>query len=152
MKQSQRGPVSVMPVIFPHSVTPSQLCCWPKTATVLAEVWFCFGSHSGCWEAQFLLFSQFPILTEWWRVIVQSEKAKAVRVFSSLISQVQSCRLGTTYGVKRSDHWWRKRATGGLFKSWQQVRGYTTRPSSGRPYSHFVMLVIISFKHLHILQ
>lgn len=139
MKWSQRGPVSVVPVIFPHSVTPSQL--------LLTKNSNCSGwSLVLFWLSLWLLWGpvpsllQFLSLTEWWRVIVQSEKAKAVRVFSSLISQVQSCRLGTTYGVKRNDHWWRKRATGGPFKKWQQVRGYKTT-SSSRPCSHSVMLL-----------
>lgn len=88
---SQKGPVSMVPVVFPH-ITPSPLCCGPKTATVLAGAWFCFGYRPGAVRPVPSLLL-FPSLTEWWRLIVQNEKAKPVRAFSSLISQVQSSSL-----------------------------------------------------------
>lgn len=123
-KSSQRGAC-----YFPTQRCPKPTVPGPKTATVLARDRFCFGYSEAC---SFCVSP--PSLADWWRLIVQSEKAKHVRAFSSLISQVQSSSLGvgTTYGVKRNERWPRKRATGGLFKGWQQVRGYQTWPSSSR--------------------
>lgn len=100
---SQKGPVSMVPVIFPHSITPSPLCCGPKTATVLAGAWFCFGYHPGAVRP--VPSPSIPSLTEWWRLIVQNEKAKPVRAFTSLISQVQSSSLRAGNYIRSEKKW-----------------------------------------------
>lgn len=58
---------------------------WPKQRSVLATTPAAVRPVSS--------LSPFPSLAEWWRLIVRSEKAKPVRAFSSLISQVQSSSL-----------------------------------------------------------
>lgn len=63
-----------------------------KNSNCSGQSWVLFWLPPRLLWGLFLLFSP-PSLSEWWRLIVQSEKAKPVRAFSSLISQVQSSSL-----------------------------------------------------------
>lgn len=66
----------------PSAADQKQQLFWPEPGSVLAT--------TPAAVRPVPCLSLFPSLAEWWRLIVQNEKAKPIRVFSSLISQVQS--------------------------------------------------------------
>lgn len=100
----KKGPVSMVPVIS-HTVLLQAHCAvdqkqqlfWPKPGSVLAT------TPASARPVSSLLL--FPSLAEWCWLIVLSEKAKPVRAFSSLISQVQSSSLWAGNYIWREKEW-----------------------------------------------
>lgn len=128
---------------FSHTVLLQAHCAadqkqqpfWPKPGSVLAT------TPAAVRPVSSLLL--FPSLAEWWRLIVLSEKAKPVRAFSSLISQVQSSSLWAGNYIWREKDWLvaTERSNGRSFSKADNRSEVTKHSHLPASYVHSTMLV-----------